>query len=121
VNLAVRLADLQSKHGDVHYNVPVPCDRAHFGALVEYYRKAKQWGKYYELRNNYPDLRQFDAATVHKSQGSTYDTVFIDLANISSCHQPNAVARMLYVAFSRPRSRIFLYGNLAPKYGGLSF
>jgi hypothetical protein len=105
----------------VHYNVPVPCDRAHFGALVEYYRKAKQWGKYYELRNNYPDLRQFDAATVHKSQGSTYDTVFIDLANISSCHQPNAVARMLYVAFSRPRSRIFLYGNLAPKYGGLSF
>ncbi len=121
VNLQVRLCDLASKHGDIHYNIPIPCDRAHFAALVEYYRKAKQWGKYYELRNNYPDLRQFDAATVHKSQGSTYDEVFIDLGNISTCHQANPVARMLNVAFSRARHRVFLYGNLAEKYGSLEF
>lgn len=123
VKMLVRNCDLVSKHGEIHYNVPVPCDRAHYAALLDYYRKVGKsgggWSKYYELKNNYPDLRQFDAATVHKSQGSTYDEVFIDLGNISTCHQPNAVARMLYVAFSRPRSRIYLYGNLADKYGGL--
>lgn len=123
VNLLVRDCDLQSKHGGIYANVMIPCDRNHFAALLEYYRKVGKsgggWGKYYELKNIYPDLRQFESATVHKSQGSTYDSVFIDLANISSCNQPNVVARLLYVACSRPRHRIFLYGQLADKYGGL--
>jgi ATP-dependent exoDNAse (exonuclease V) alpha subunit len=59
------------------------------------------------------------AKTVHKSQGSTHDDVYIDLGNISTCHNPNQAARMLYVAFSRARNRVFLFGQLAEKYGGL--
>ena len=55
---------------------------------------------------------------MHKSQGSTYDTVFIDLENIGSCRNPDQVARMLYVAVSRARNRIFLFGKLPTKYGG---
>jgi ATP-dependent exoDNAse (exonuclease V) alpha subunit len=87
---------------------------------LKYYRRKKEWHKYFSLKNTIPDLRQRDAATVHKSQGSTYDTVFVDLTNISTCHNPIAAARMLYVAFTRARSRICLYGNLASKYGGLT-
>ena len=45
--------------------------------------------------------------------------VFIDLGDISTCHNPNQAARMLYVAVSRARHGIYFYGELASKYGGL--
>lgn len=119
-NLEVRRYTLESRIGDVFTDIMVPVDRNHFKALVSYYGKHKRFERYFYLKNTFPDLRPRDAATVHKSQGSTYDSVFIDLANISTCHQPNAVARMLYVAFTRARHRIYLYGDLASKYGGLT-
>lgn len=121
--LQVRYMNLRSRIGEVFENIPVPVDRDHYKALIKYFQKkgkdTKYWAPYFELKNNYPDLRQRDAATFHKSQGSTYDSVFIDLNDLSSCRQPDQAARMLYVALSRARSRVFLYGNLAPKYGGL--
>lgn len=117
--LTVRRMDLDSRIGETLFNVAVPVDREHYQALIKYYKSRKNWNRFYHLKNNYADLRPRDAATVHKSQGSTYDSVFIDLGNISTCHQPDQVARMLYVAFSRARSRVFLYGQLAEKYGGL--
>lgn len=119
VFLEVAMSTLKLRSGAWLENVPVPVDRDHFTALVEYYRKAKKWQHYFALKETYPDLRPRDTCTVHKAQGSTHDSVFIDLSNISSCHQPDQVARMLYVAFSRAKTRVFLYGELAPKYGGL--
>lgn len=119
VGLEVRYATLTSRIGDVFTDIPLPVDRDHYAGLLRYYKKLKQWHKYFVLKNKVPDLRQRDAATVHKSQGSTYDSVFIDLGNISTCHNPAQVARMLYVAFSRARTRVFLFGQLADKYGGL--
>lgn len=100
-------------------NVPYPVNRHHYAELVKYYARKKNWERMFYLKNNFVDLRPRDAATVHKAQGSTYDTVFIDLENISTCHIQNQAARMLYVAFSRAKNRVFLYGNLAKKYGGL--
>lgn len=116
--LDVDLLDFTSHIGENFGNVPVPTDRAHFNALVNYYKRAKNWERYYYLKQNFPDLRPRDAATVHKSQGSTYDSVFVDLGNISTCHQADQAARMLYVAFSRARSHVYVYGDLAEKYGG---
>lgn len=115
----VRSVDLSTRVGNFWPNVQLPVDKAHYTALVKHYGKVKNWSKYFHLKNFYPDLRQRDAATVHKSQGSTYDTVFIDLENISRCTRPDMAARLLYVAFSRPRSQIFLYGDLTERFGGL--
>jgi len=117
VELEVLNCMLRGVHKTV--TMPVPVDREHFRALVKYYAKCKNWHKYYELKNTYPDLRPRDAITIHKAQGSTYHTVFIDLTDLSTCHNPDTVARLLYVAFTRARERIVLYGKLAPKYGGL--
>lgn len=119
VNLEIRRSTIQLRRGLQITEVPIPVDPDHFRSLISYYQKAKNWNRYFHLKQSYPDLRPRDASTVHKSQGSTYDSVFIDLANISTCHNLNQVARMLYVAFSRPRQRIFLYGKLAEKYGGI--
>lgn len=117
--LDVRHGDIQTRFKGTLRDVPIPVDRDHFTSLIKYFGKLKNWPAYYRLKNGFPDLRPSDASTFHKAQGSTYDTVFIDAGNLSTCHQADTVARMLYVAASRPRNRIYFYGNLAPKYGGL--
>lgn len=119
VHLAVRYADLVNKFGGLYANMPLPEDRDHYNQLLKYYSKAKNWNRYFHLKNVYPDLRPRDAATVHKAQGSTYETAFVDLGNLSTCHNPNLAARLLYVAVTRARSRIVFYGDLVKKYGGL--
>ena len=86
---------------------------------MKYYANQKDWQKYFFLKNNFPDFRQRDACTVHKSQGSTYQTVYIDLENLSTCAQSETGARLMYVAFSRASTRVALYGNLTPRFGGL--
>lgn len=121
VNLECRRADLHTAFGGVFADVSLPEDRNHMTALISHYRRQKNWPKYYNLKNHFPDLRQRDASTVHKSQGSSHDYVFIDLGNISTCHNANQVARMLYVAFSRARHGVYMYGDLAKKYGGLVY
>jgi hypothetical protein len=122
-DMIVQHMDLRTRSGAVHTGVPVPSDRNHHVNLVAHFRKlgrsTKNWGPYYDLKNRFPDLRPRDAATVYKAQGSTYDTAYVDLGDISKCHNPDQVARQLYVALSRERHRIFLFGELADKYGGL--
>lgn len=119
IQLEFRRTTLQNRYGTQYRDVMVPVDREYFTKLIKWFQKQKLWNRYFFLKNNFPDLRQRDAATVHKAQGSSYDTVFIDLGNLSTCHNSNQAARLLYVACSRARSRIIFYGQLAQKYGGL--
>jgi hypothetical protein len=121
VFLQVRKATLATRLKGIFTGVPLPVDRTHYAQLVRYYQQRKNWNRYFYLKNTFPDLRQRDAATVHKAQGSTYDTVYIDAGNLSTCHQPNPAARLLYVGASRARTRVAFYGVLAEKYGGFIF
>lgn len=118
VRLEYRLCHLCSGFS-VMPDVMVPVDRGHYAKLLKWYAKQKDWQKYYFLKNNFPDLRQRDACTVHKSQGSTYDTTYIDLENLSTCTQSEMGARLMYVAFTRARNRVVLYGDLTKRFGGL--
>lgn len=85
-------------------------------AAMKYYSSRKQWDKYFKVKNNFPDLRSVAASTAHKAQGSTYDSVIVDLADIGTCTNLDQTARMLYVALSRPRSRLFIRGQLPDRY-----
>lgn len=58
------------------------------------------------------DLRAAYACTVNKSQGSTYDKVFIDLDDMGKCKQHDQLARMLYVGASRARNQIVFTGDI---------
>lgn len=87
------------------------------GALKAY-AKRKDWYNYFRLKEFILDLRPRDACTIHKVQGSTLDTVFVDLSDISRCTVKEEIARLLYVAFSRAKKRIVLCGKLKDAYGG---
>lgn len=58
----------------------------------------------YALRDLLPDIRHAYAMTVHKSQGSTFETVIVDWRDAmrSTSMQPGELSRLLYVAVTRP-------------------
>lgn len=76
----------------------------------------KAWSEYFALKGAFADLRHKAACTVYKAQGSTYDAVFVDIGNIGTSYDAAQVARMLFVAISRARSAVYLYGTLPPRY-----
>lgn len=68
----------------------------------------KDWPQYFRLRESFIDLRHAEALTIHKAQGSTFDTVFVDMPSLYSCRNPNERRRLLYVACSRARHKLYL-------------
>lgn len=99
------------------FRMPKETERINYAK--KHFARIKQWGDYYELRDTYADLRDKAACTVYKSQGSTYDFVFVDLDNIGASFDAQQVARMLFVAISRARSKVYLYGSLPGRYQGV--
>lgn len=93
-------------------NLFIPSQPTHFREMTNYYKRMKNWKAFYYLKNTFPDLRQRDAATVYKAQGSTYESVFMDLTNIGSATNVDQLSRMLYVGASRASKRLFLFGQL---------
>lgn len=84
--------------------------------VLDYYASRKQWDRFFRIKNNYPDLRSVAASTTHKAQGSTYNEVIVDLEDIGKCTNVEQTARMQYVALSRPKSRIYIRGQLPARY-----
>ena len=70
------------------------------------------WKLFFVIKNEFADVRAVHANTVHKSQGSTYDTVFIDVDDISKNTNRNEVARLMYVAITRASRKVFIKGQL---------
>jgi hypothetical protein len=87
-------------------------------AAKDYTGSKKIWTTYFDIKENWLDLRSQFASTVHKSQGSSYDEVFIDLDDIGECKAAYDTARMLYVAISRARKKVIMSGTLPDKYKG---
>ena len=86
--------------------------------------KGKLWGKYYGLLDSFAtpiDLifdnrvvikKSFDygyAQSVHKSQGSSYDEIFIDWCNINGCREEEFKRQLQYVAMSRTRTNAYVF------------
>lgn len=66
------------------------------------------WKKYFELRDAFADIQYVYAATIHKLQGSTYDTVYIDVETLikDKSISSDLLYRLLYVAVTRARKKI---------------
>ena len=94
-----------------HYCL-IPEDPMVFRNILNKYKAAKDWKSYFYLKENFVDVRDAYAITTHKAQGSTYDNVLINLANFNKCPDLAMLARLLYVALSRARTKVYLYGTL---------
>lgn len=89
------------------------CGDAYKALIAKMVQSAKQnndWRAYYRMSEYWCDLRPMYAMTVHKSQGSTFDNVFIDYADIYANRILAEADRCLYVAVTRPRYNAFILG-----------
>lgn len=119
VDVEYQFADIRTRLGMVFTDVLLPYDKPHFDAIIKWLAGLKRWSTMFSLKDKMLDLRQRDASTVYKAQGSSLDTVYIDVSNLSRSPNPSQAARMLYVAVSRARKHVVFYGTLSERYGGL--
>jgi exodeoxyribonuclease-5 len=70
----------------------------------------KAWKEYYQLLEGFAKVRPGWATTVHKSQGSTYEDVFVLQTDIMRTAARDHAFRnmLLYVAYSRARKGLYL-------------
>lgn len=74
-------------------------------------RQYKHWAEYFELKNFFVDLRDPSSSTVHKAQGSTHKTIFVDLHDLNECKSPSLLRRLRYVGLSRGAERVVVYAK----------
>lgn len=87
-------------------------------------KNSKQWRLYYEQKQKFVWLDYAYAITAHKSQGSTFHNVFVDVADICKNNTRNKFTwpgpngkseliwernQLLYVALTRASHRVFVY------------
>lgn len=118
----VKITDMREmeKHGIQGHLVEVDNKSWFFMPLTLELRKlamaeAKSKGdelRMQEIAEEWIDLRAAYACTINKSQGSTFDRVYIDLDDLKRCNSGNQMARMLYVAVSRAREQVYLVGDV---------
>lgn len=82
--------------------------------LLEYKYKAlklknkKTWGEYYQMVYKYdPELNYSYSSTVHKAQGSAWETVIVDINNIRFNKNMSDNTRLAYTAVSRMSDTVY--------------
>ena len=68
----------------------------------------KGWKRFWEHKELFHDIRYAYAITAHRSQGSTYETAFVDYQDILYNRNRREAFQCLYVACTRPTTRLFL-------------
>lgn len=134
----IRLVDHTDKSFITFYNI---LNSLHYNAVYSTASdRRKNWKRYYDFKNSYllmvdlplsnrgdtkprgtapKDIDYGYGLTIHKSQGSTYDNVFVDLNDIiyypngklivNDSRNPNAIEfrnKLLYVAISRASKKV---------------
>ena len=82
--------------------------------------RGQKWKRYFMFKDEFFILGNCDgcvkdldfayAITCHKSQGSTYENVFVDMADINRNQVSKERNRLKYVALSRPKKAAYIWG-----------
>jgi exodeoxyribonuclease-5 len=76
-------------------------------------RRRQAWVAFFQFKDAlFADLRPIHASTAHRSQGSTYQTVFVDLTDIGRNTRRDVLLRLLYVGLTRARGDVYVTGEL---------
>lgn len=70
--------------------------------------KKYYWKEFYDFKSKFANCNYAYAITCHKSQGSTYDTVFVDINNISLNPNVEERNRIIYTAVTRAKNKVII-------------
>ena len=68
----------------------------------------RKWATFWDFKDSFHQLRHAYAITAHRSQGSTYETAFVNWRDILLNRNRQEAMRCLYVAASRPKKELYL-------------
>ena len=109
------LLAMKGSDGSFPAVVPHPNDeqrwRADLKGMAELARKRRvSWEQYWSLHDAFAHFKPHYAMTAHRSQGSTYENVFVDVPDIMSNPSGKWEAlRCLYTACTRAAQMLYLY------------
>jgi exodeoxyribonuclease-5 len=83
-------------------------ERVRFARQLKEYSDSKRWREFWELKQIFADVSYAYAITVHKSQGSTFQNVFVDIGNISTNRNIRERNQLAYVGCTRAANRLFI-------------
>jgi len=122
-----QLAELRDLNGIGYYQVTmrherydsIKLDVLHPESVAEHERQLaalkskaledrRKWSDFYKLSERFVKVRPGWATTVHKSQGSTYDEVFVVETDLRGCKDHLTRNMLTYVAYSRARRELWI-------------
>ncbi|MGK7890301.1 MAG: AAA family ATPase [Leptolyngbyaceae cyanobacterium] len=80
-----------------------------FNQQLREYAGLRRWQEYWDLKNLFHNLSYAYCLTIHKSQGSTFQNVFVDIPNTLINRNIQERNQLLYVAVTRAAQRLFIY------------
>lgn len=69
----------------------------------------RRWMEFWELKQQFHAVDYAYSLTIHKSQGSTFQDVFVDMPSMAANRNVIERNQLCYVAFTRAAKRLFLY------------
>lgn len=108
---------LKAKNDELTVTLKVPVDIRdlddYLAKLASDARRAKGyevrlgWEKFWKLKETFQTLRFAYAMTTHRSQGSTYDGVYVDTVDTLANPEKMESLKCLYVESTRPRTHLW--------------
>jgi len=83
-----------------------------FWYMMKKLKQRKNWEEYTKMIEKFADVKYNYAITAHKSQGSTYRTVFLMEDDIDQNRKTLERNRIKYTACTRPKNKLFILSKL---------
>ena len=99
-----RSAEVHILHADSKDDYKTALDKLGKAAKKE----GRQWKNFWGFKDSFADLQPPHAMTIHRSQGSTYGNVFVDVDDCYKNRKQKERNQLLYVGCSRARENIIL-------------
>ena len=77
--------------------------------MLDDFKQAKHWNQFWKLKEAFHDVAYAYALTAHRSQGSTFEHVFVDAGDILLNRKDDERAKCLYVACSRASKSLHVF------------
>ena len=71
--------------------------------------REKRWMEFWDFKQHFHEVDYAYSLTIHKSQGSTFQDVFVDLPSMNANRNIIERNQLCYVAFTRAAKRLFIY------------
>ncbi|MDA0866680.1 MAG: AAA family ATPase [Cyanobacteria bacterium] len=78
-------------------------------AQLEFLARERRWIEFWDLRQRFHRVDYAYSLTIHKSQGSTFQDVFVDVPSMAANRNVIERNQLCYVAVTRAAKRLFVY------------